>query len=47
MAATVPIKAMGRSTLCVMSLSPEFGSIYTTYQKHSVVATPRKHQASD
>jgi hypothetical protein len=27
MAATVPIKAMGRSTLCVMSLSPEFGSI--------------------
>jgi hypothetical protein len=47
MAATVPIKAMGRSTLCVMSLSPEFGSIYTTYQNHSGVATPRKHQASD
>jgi hypothetical protein len=30
-----------------MSLSPEFGSIYTTYQNHSGVATPRKHQASD
>jgi hypothetical protein len=38
---------MGRSTLCVMSLSPEFGSIHTTYQNHSGVATPRKHQASD
>jgi hypothetical protein len=40
MAATVPTMAMGRSTLCVMSLSPEFGSIYTTYQNHSGVATP-------
>jgi hypothetical protein len=47
MTATVPTMAMARSTLGVMSLSPEVGSIRATYQSHSGMATPRKHQASD
>jgi hypothetical protein len=38
-AATVPIKATGRSILRVMSLSPEFGSSIQLYQIHSGVAT--------
>jgi hypothetical protein len=43
-AATAPSKATGLSTLRVMSLSPEFGSIYTIYQNHlSAFCAGRDH----